>query len=92
MAAEEFRTLVEQMSEETWRNMRRAVETGRWPDGRALREGQRELCLQAVIAWEARHLPEERRTGHVERVECSSHREEQPVSLRPAREGEDDAR
>lgn len=92
MAADAFRALVDQMSEETWRNMRRAVETGRWPDGRPLKDGQRELCLQAVIAWEARYLPEERRTGHVERAECDSHPEEQPVTLRPAREGEDDAR
>jgi uncharacterized protein YeaC (DUF1315 family) len=28
---------------------------------------QRELCMQAVIAWEARHLPPEDRVGHIDR-------------------------
>ena len=67
--------------------MRTAVETGRWPDGRQVSDEQRRLCLQAVIAWEARNLPEEERTGYVAN-HCKSVTTtddgEQPVALRPA--------
>lgn len=79
---DEFDALIEQMSEQAWENMRKAVETGRWPDGRALKDGQRELCMQAVIAWEARHLPEEARTGYMRRADCDSQDAAQPVTLR----------
>ena len=40
-----------------------AIATGRWADGRAVSPGQRETCLQAVIAWEAKHLPADQRVG-----------------------------
>jgi uncharacterized protein YeaC (DUF1315 family) len=43
------------------------VEIGRWADGNPLTREQRELCLQAVIAFEARELPAERRTGYIDR-------------------------
>lgn len=88
---DEFNALIEQMSEDAWRNMRRAIETGRWPDGRKLGDGQRELCMQAVIAWEARHLPEDERTGYIRRADCGSGDDEQPVTLRQAGEGGQDA-
>ena len=35
--------------------------------GTRLEAGQRELCMQAVIAWEARHLPPDERVGHIDR-------------------------
>lgn len=47
--------------------LRTAVETGRWADGNTLTREQRELCLQALIAWEARHLAPEQRVGHIDR-------------------------
>lgn len=84
-----FHELVGRMDELAWRNMRRAVETGRWPDGRRLESGQRELCLQAVLAWEARFLPPEQRTGHIERNSCEASGEEQPVRF--PQTGEDHA-
>jgi len=55
----------------TYENLRRALELGRWPDGRVLDARQREICLDAVLTWEAHHLPPEERTGHIERVGCS---------------------
>ncbi len=76
------------MTLEVWHNMRRAVETGRWPDGRTVSGEQRELCLQAVIAWEVRNLPEEERTGYLPqhcKSEADQDAAEQPVSLQPAR-------
>ena len=70
-------------------SFRRAIETGKWPDGRRLTEAQRATCLQAVIAWEHHHLPETARTGYIDKGEkdgetCDEphHHEEQPVSFR----------
>ena len=54
------------------------------PEGRVLTREQKELCLQAVIAWEQQNLPEEQRTGYMEQACKSSEEkpEEQPVILR----------
>jgi uncharacterized protein YeaC (DUF1315 family) len=46
-------------------NFKRAIELGKWPDGRRLTDEQRVTCLQAVILWEGKHLPEEQRTGYI---------------------------
>ncbi len=53
-------------------NLRHAVETGKWPNGQALASGQRELCMQALIAWEARSLPEDQRSGYLPSSHCKS--------------------
>ncbi|PQA49355.1 YeaC family protein [Amnimonas aquatica] len=50
-------------------SLRRAVELGKWPDGRRLTREQVETCLQAVIAWETKHLPEQERSGYIEKEE-----------------------
>jgi len=42
-----------------------AVELGKWPDGRSLDSEQREICLQAIILFENKHLAPEMRTGYV---------------------------
>lgn len=61
-----FETLVENMTEDVWQRMRQSVELGRWPDGRRLTDEQRELSLEAVIAWEIRNnIPVEQRTGYL---------------------------
>ena len=38
--------------------LKTAVEIGKWPNGVALTKEQRETCMQAVIAWELKNLPE----------------------------------
>jgi len=61
-----FEALVENMTEEVWQRMRQSVELGRWPDGRQLTAEQRELSLEAIIAWEIRNnIPLEERTGYL---------------------------
>jgi uncharacterized protein YeaC (DUF1315 family) len=85
--SDQFRSVVRQLTPEIYENMRRAVELGRWPDGRAVSPQQRETCMQAMIAWEAEHVPEEERTGYMPPVECDSEAEaeteaEQPVTIR----------
>jgi len=84
MTYQSFEDLIATMTPEICDNMRKAVELGKWPDGRTLSKEQRELCMQAVLAWEAQNLPEEQRTGYMEQA-CKGGKdevEEQPVTLR----------
>ena len=62
-----------------------AVEIGKWPNGLALTKEQRQTCMQAVYAWEAKNLPEAERSGYIDRgtkeedEHCDSHVEEPEV-------------
>lgn len=62
-----FEELIDSITPDVYENLKRAVELGRWPDGSRLRPGQLELSLQALIVYEAKHLPEHERSGFVER-------------------------
>jgi len=53
------------ISPEIYDKFRQAVAIGKWPDGRPLSPEQREICMQAIIAYEHKNLPEEQRTGYV---------------------------
>ena len=92
MSRDDFIRLVDSMTPEAWRNMRQAVQTGRWPDGSVLSGERRSLCLQAIIAWEERNdvAPEER-TGPPPRGCEASSGQARPVRLRGAENGEADA-
>lgn len=88
--SEQFEQIAQQLTPEIYQNMRRAVELGRWPDGRKVTDAQRETCLQAIIAWEAVHLPEEERTGYLPPKSKNKTADfEQPVNLRGAGESDD---
>lgn len=67
----DFDKLIDGITPDICANLRRAVELGKWPDGRALTDEQKALCLQAVIAYEESHVSEENRVGFIdtERVE-----------------------
>lgn len=60
----DLRQLLESITPEVYEGLKRAIEIGKWPDGRALTDGQKELCMQAVIAYDQRLQPEQR-TGFV---------------------------
>lgn len=47
--------------------LKRAVEIGKWPDGRVLTPEQRELCMEAVLAYDARFVSETERVGYIDR-------------------------
>lgn len=63
----DVKQLIAQLTPEIYRNLKSAVEIGKWPDGRALTTEQRELCMQAVIAYEVQHFEESDRTGYIDR-------------------------
>jgi len=62
----QYQQLLESLSPEIYARLKAAVETGRWPDGRRLSVEQRQTCLQAVIAYDARHRAEADRIGQVD--------------------------
>lgn len=61
----DFNQLIASVNAETYEQLKRSVELGKWTDGKKLSREQRELCLQAVIAWETNNLPEEERSGYI---------------------------
>jgi len=64
--------LVESLTPEMARDLKRAIELGKFPDGRMISEAQRELMLEAVILYDAAKLPEDERTGFIHRKKTAS--------------------
>ncbi len=60
-----YRQLLSSLTPEIYASLMRAVELGKWPDGNKLTTEQRQLCIEAVIAYEQRNLAPEERTGYV---------------------------
>ncbi|NND69687.1 MAG: DUF1315 family protein [Halioglobus sp.] len=63
----DYQQMIEAMSREVYDSLRRALELGKWPDGRRLSAEQRQETMQAVIAWGEMHLPPEQRVGYIDR-------------------------
>jgi uncharacterized protein YeaC (DUF1315 family) len=74
----DYLQLVRTMTPEIYRNLKRSVETGRWPDGKTLTPTQREEALQAVIAWDRLHLPQSERVGFIDKGEKAGGSCDQP--------------
>ncbi|MFC0338998.1 hypothetical protein SAMN05421848_0522 [Kushneria avicenniae] len=73
MSDRNFERMIEQLTPQMYEGLKRGVELGKWPDGRALTSEQRELCLEAILRFEAAHnVPPEQRTGHIDRHGCGS--------------------
>jgi len=68
----DFLQMIENISADIYERLKLAVEIGKWPDGERLSQEQKELCLQALITWEAKNLPEELRIGYMGEQHCKS--------------------
>lgn len=55
------------MTPEIYENLKEAIALGRWQDGRRLTAQQLESSMTAVIAYEAKHVPEDKRVGYIDR-------------------------
>ena len=65
--------LIQRLDPTVYQNLRRAIELGKWPDGRRVTDEQRRTCLEAVIYYEQTHnIPEQDRVGYIERNNCGS--------------------
>lgn len=60
-----FIDMLRNISPEVYDSLKQAIELGKWSDGRKLTPEQKELCMQAIIAWEMENLPEDQRTGYI---------------------------
>ena len=63
----DYLQLVSSMTPDIYCGLLRAVEIGKWPDGRALTPAQRGEALQALIAWGKLHLPPDQQVGFIDR-------------------------
>lgn len=61
----DLQQLIQSITPEIYQNLKRSIELGKWPDGRVLTPEQKENSLQALIAYETLHFPEEERSGYV---------------------------
>jgi len=52
---EQLEAMVASMTPEVYQRLVTAVETGKWPDGVALTQEQRDNSLQLVMLWQARN-------------------------------------
>ena len=59
--------LISSITPETYRNLRRAVELGKWFDGTRLSREQLENCMQAIIAYDTKNLSVGDRVGYIDR-------------------------
>ena len=76
-----FADVASSLDRPAYEALKRAVEQGRWPDGRTLTSAQRELCLETTALWEAANLSDEDRSGVVPKGHCSTDDAPQPVRI-----------
>ncbi len=65
----DYQQTIETMSPEIYHRLLRAVELGKWPDGKLLTDEQRTHAMQAIIAWGERHLSDRERVGFIQKKE-----------------------
>ena len=63
----DYKQTIEAMTPEVYQRLKRAVELGRWPDGRPVTPEQRTNAMQAIIAWGEIHLGKTERVGYIDR-------------------------
>jgi uncharacterized protein YeaC (DUF1315 family) len=63
----DFEKLIENITPDIHLSLKRAIEIGKWPDGKIVTQEQRSLCMEAVIAYDNKFLTEEQRVGFIDR-------------------------
>jgi len=63
--SESFTKQAQSLDEQAYLALKGALELGKWPNGERLSAEQKELCMETIISYEARHLPEDQRTGYI---------------------------
>ena len=81
---ESVEQLLDCINQEVYDSLKLAIEIGKWEDGKRLNPEQLEFCMQAVILYEAKNLPEQERVGYALATDCKSKGSEtleQPISI-----------
>ena len=63
----DYQQLIDNMSPEIYRDLKRSVELGKWANGTPVTPEQRENAMHAIIAWGERHLSESERVGYIDK-------------------------
>ncbi|MGM0826168.1 MAG: YeaC family protein [Pseudomonadota bacterium] len=88
-----FDRMIQQMTPAIYESLKQAVSLRKWPDGRRLTDEQTELCMEAVMRFEAENnVPEENRVGYLEQRTCGARATGQGVSPEMAGLAKDAAR
>lgn len=69
---ESIEQLIDEMNSDVYGSLKLAVELGKWGDGVRLNAQQIDFCMQAIILYEAKHLPEQERVGFDLSASCKS--------------------
>jgi uncharacterized protein YeaC (DUF1315 family) len=68
-----FEKMINQMTPAIYESLKQAVSLRKWPDGRRLTPEQTNLCLEAVMRYEAENnVPVENRVGYFEQRSCGA--------------------
>lgn len=63
-----FEDAARKLDPEIYERFKKALELGKWPDGRTLSKEQKEICLQTILVYEIEHnVPEKDRVGYIDR-------------------------
>ena len=62
-----YEQLIDNINPDIHAALKRAIEIGKWPDGRVLSQKQKEICMQAVITYEQKSVAELDRVGYIDR-------------------------
>ena len=65
--SDQYRESVQQMDRQVYEQLLESLSSGRWPDGRALTETQRQHAMRALITWGEIHLSPEERIGFIDK-------------------------
>lgn len=76
----DFLATAEQLTPDMVERFRRAVEIGKWPDGRIVSAEQRDILLQALIVYEEKNIDPSQRAVSVTE-QCSSSSREAPEKI-----------
>lgn len=69
---ESIEQLIDEMNTDVYESLKLAVEVGKWGDGARLDAEQIDFCMQTIILYEAKHLPEQDRVGFDLSTSCKS--------------------
>lgn len=62
----DYQELLEQVTPQVYASFKRALEIGKWPDGAIMTVAQKEHCMQAIIAYDELHVPQQQRVGFID--------------------------
>ena len=59
--------MLQAMTPDIHDSFKRTIEIGKWPNGEVLSQQQKETCMEAIISYGERYLPEQERVGYIDR-------------------------